>query len=165
MRSPSSGRELSEFLSAIVCQNSPSLPKHTVISLFRDSTRETVFCPFPTTAFSSCLSNWLRVDRVSAPCSREKRSHQIPPKHVAILAQGHLGSSAGFKLLCGQHRLAQSAKFLLGLPASDDRMGPRSGQAADERTTGDDGGRGGKTPSRWDRRPKQQTPTPGSRRD
>ena len=53
------GSELSEFLSAYyvcVCakanspsfsQNSPSLPQNSVSSLFRNSTLETVFRPFP----------------------------------------------------------------------------------------------------------------------
>ena len=48
------GRELSEFLSAYyLCakasfrQNSPSLPQNSVSSLFRNSTLETVFRPFP----------------------------------------------------------------------------------------------------------------------
>ena len=50
------GRELSEFLSAYyLCakanspsfwQNSPSLPQDSVSSRFRNSTLETVFCPF-----------------------------------------------------------------------------------------------------------------------
>ena len=50
-------RELSEFLSAYhLCananspsfsQNSPSSPQNSVSSLFRNSTLETVFCPFP----------------------------------------------------------------------------------------------------------------------
>ena len=56
------GRGLSEFLSAnYVCekanspsfwQNSPSLPQNSVSSLFRNSTLETVFRPFP----MHCLS-------------------------------------------------------------------------------------------------------------
>ena len=44
------GRELSEFLSAYyLCAkaNSPSLPQNSVSSLFRNSTLETVFRPFP----------------------------------------------------------------------------------------------------------------------
>ena len=68
------------------------------------------------------------------------------PLTVAILAQGHFGSSAGFKVLFGQHRLAQSAKLFLELPASDDGMGPSSGQAPDERTSGGAGGGGEDTP-------------------
>ena len=55
--SPSSGGELSEFLSAYyLCakanslsfsQNSPSLPQNSVSSLLRNSALETVFRPFP----------------------------------------------------------------------------------------------------------------------
>ena len=51
------GRELSEFLSAYylcekanspsLSQNSPSLPQNSVSSVFRNSTLETVFRPFP----------------------------------------------------------------------------------------------------------------------
>ena len=90
---------------------------------------------------------------------------------VAILAQGPFGSKLAVRLDLPA-RLAQNAKFILGSPASNDGMGPSSGQAADERTSGDDGGggggrhpaggtagpyskTGGKTPGFWARNPQR----------
>ena len=71
------GSELSEFLSAYdLCakknspsfsQNSPSLPQSSVSSLFRDSTLQTVFRPFPTSHTTPKIARGKRSHRARNP--------------------------------------------------------------------------------------------------
>ena len=70
---PSSGGKLSEFRSVYhvgakgnspsFSQNSPSLPQDSVSSLFRNSTLEAVFRPFPSLACDAfaCDAKWLAI--------------------------------------------------------------------------------------------------------
>ena len=57
----------------------------------------------------------------------------------AILAQGHFGSRVVSEILHATSGWLKTPSSFVGLLASDDGMGPSSSQAADERTSGDDG--------------------------
>ena len=95
------GRELSEFLSAYyLCgqanwpsfsQNSPSLPPNPVSSLFRNSTFETVFCPFldPEVWIWGGFFIWVRQILGKLPANFSANSHiEIVPQFFGLVSQG-----------------------------------------------------------------------------
>ena len=110
------GRELSELLSAYyLCakanspsfsQNSPSLPQNSVSSLFRNSTLETVFRPFPSSSKKKShpqnpaahiklvrMSNWIRrMSEIPTSTTSQKKTKytselycNTPPICIAVL--------------------------------------------------------------------------------